>query len=362
MRQLIESLGDEIALLASYNVSEKAWDGRFPVFDAASTPLGSRLRRRLHLAPTGDQVSRRLAKRIARAGCTHLIIHFADEALSWVDLIKSFDGRVFVFCHGIDVTWNMRRNDAQGTAYHPKDYCERVRKLADDVTFVANSSHTTKQLHSIGVPSEKIAQFTFGCDLPIGDDSRVAAGTIDVIQVGRLVDFKGPQHTIRAFAHLTDEFQGIRLVIAGDGPMAGVCRLTAAELGVEDRVLFLGEIDGDAVQRLMSSSKVFTMHNCKGPLTNQKEAFGYAILEAMSHGLPVVCARSGGVVDFVEHGETALMFEPGDWQGQSEHLRNLLLDPTLRAKLGNAGRGLVAAQHSRRHMRRSLLAALALEK
>ncbi|HQH72875.1 MAG TPA: glycosyltransferase family 4 protein, partial [bacterium] len=68
------------------------------------------------------------------------------------------------------------------------------------------------------------------------------------------------------------------------------------------------------------------------------EPFGITAPEAMASGLPVVASRIGGVRQTVEHEKTGILVEPGDPHTLAEALRRLILDPDLRARMGQAGR------------------------
>ncbi|MDQ7783794.1 MAG: glycosyltransferase family 4 protein, partial [Desulfomonilaceae bacterium] len=65
------------------------------------------------------------------------------------------------------------------------------------------------------------------------------------------------------------------------------------------------------------------------------------IKEAMASGLPVLASTVGGIPDLVTHGETGLLFEPGDVSGLRESLALLVTDKSLRTRMGVAGSAFV---------------------
>jgi len=69
-----------------------------------------------------------------------------------------------------------------------------------------------------------------------------------------------------------------------------------------------------------------------------QETFGLVILEAFAAGIPVIGARSGGIPELVEHNRTGLLVDQGDVEGLRDAMRQLLLDGSLRARLGAAAR------------------------
>jgi len=117
--------------------------------------------------------------------------------------------------------------------------------------------------------------------------------------------------------------------LAGDGPFETGLRRQAAELGIEDRVRFLG-FCGDPEARVREA-QIFV-------LASRFEAFPYSILEAMRAGLPVVASDAGGIREAVVGGETGLLAPVGNAAALREHLARLIADPVLRAGFGAAGR------------------------
>jgi len=71
---------------------------------------------------------------------------------------------------------------------------------------------------------------------------------------------------------------------------------------------------------------------------SDSETLGFAALEAMAAGVPVVAARAGGIPHVVDHGRTGLLVEPGSGAALAEGIRALLRDPGLRARLAAEGR------------------------
>ena len=107
---------------------------------------------------------------------------------------------------------------------------------------------------------------------------------------------------VEIFARVLGEVSS-RLVLVGDGPELPRARLKVEELGIRDRVMFLGEYT--PVQELLSCSDLFL-------LPSQSESFGLAALEAMACGSPVVASRVGGLPEVIIDGETGYLCEVGD--------------------------------------------------
>lgn len=81
-----------------------------------------------------------------------------------------------------------------------------------------------------------------------------------------------------------------------------------------------------------------------------REPFGLVAVEAMAAGLPVCASQVGGLQDIVVHGETGLLFPPGDSGALARHLESLLNSPDLRKRMGAAGRERVRTRYTWDHI------------
>ncbi len=157
-----------------------------------------------------------------------------------------------------------------------------------------------------------------------------ADGTVGVGIVASLTPVKRHDLLLRAWAILE---QGpvagqARLFLLGDGPQRGALEALAAELGIADRLAFVGAVDDVAawLQRLDV-----------GVLCSDREGLSNAILEYMACGLPVVATAVGGNAELVNAGN-GLLVVPGDARALAGALQQLAADEGLRRRLGAASR------------------------
>jgi glycosyltransferase involved in cell wall biosynthesis len=149
---------------------------------------------------------------------------------------------------------------------------------------------------------------------------------------GRLHEQKGVVQLLKMLALLAPEFRDLRLLVMGkrdvyDREFASVAR----ELGVADRVVATGWLDGDELQAAYAATDVFvTPSICF-------DTFGMVNLEAMEHRKPVVATVFGGSPEVVRHGETGFVANPFDVEEFAGRIRALLADPELRRRMGEAG-------------------------
>ncbi|MFC1735935.1 N-acetyl-alpha-D-glucosaminyl L-malate synthase BshA [Candidatus Hydrogenedentota bacterium] len=142
---------------------------------------------------------------------------------------------------------------------------------------------------------------------------------------------------IRIFARIGEHVDA-RLLMLGDGPDHGVAADLARELGVMEKVTFLGE--QASVRELVSCADVFL-------LPSEHESFGLGALEAMACEVPVVSSDGGGLREVVVHGETGYIASVGDVDTMAEHAVNILTDRSKGEVMGRRARERVRLRFNR---------------
>jgi glycosyltransferase involved in cell wall biosynthesis len=153
--------------------------------------------------------------------------------------------------------------------------------------------------------------------------------------VCRLLDWKGVQDAIAAFARISVRQPEAHLIIAGDGPYRAALETLAAALGVAPHVHFLGWQPQTAA--IFAGLDVFLA-------PSHREGFGIVTLEAMNESTPVIASRAGALPEIIVDGETGLLVPPKSPQQLADAMEALATDPARRAAMGEAGqrRGSVA--------------------
>ena len=194
--------------------------------------------------------------------------------------------------------------------------------------------------YGIGRP-EKVHAIGLGLDLQAFVNCAEVRGALrqelqiepDVTLVGivaRLVPVKGFSYFLKAARLVSERFPKCLFVIAGDGELRDTLEREAEELGLGDRLRFLGfrrdlpEIYADLDLVVLSSLN---------------EGLPVALIEAMAAGKPVVATNVGGVGDLVRHKQSGFLAPPQNSAALAESIgRMLSLSKTERAKMGRAGR------------------------
>ncbi len=193
---------------------------------------------------------------------------------------------------------------------------------------VSVSESTKEDLVRRGLRAEDIEVIPNGLDIAHytpGDAPPTETPTL--LFIGRLKRYKGVDIVLRAVRVLLDRGVDVRFRVAGRGDDLERLRGITADLGLEDRVEFLGFVDDPTKLALLRSSWIHV-------LTSPKEGWGISNLEAAACGTPTVASDSPGLRESVVDGRTGCLVPHGDVEAVSDAVERLVRDHALRAKLG----------------------------
>jgi len=201
-------------------------------------------------------------------------------------------------------------------------------KAADLV--VAQSNNTRNNVHKIYLPELSVDIIPLAIQRPpppkktTRQEFGIGESDIVLVTVGRLVARKQVNKLIKAVSDTARK--DIRVIVIGDGPREKELREQAKSLGIASQVHFLGYIKEEEKNKILSLSDMFVS-------TSEHEGFGIVFLEAMSHGLPIICFNHGGQVDFLKDGNTGFLIPLNDLSIFAEKLNLLANNKELRLKM-----------------------------
>ncbi len=217
--------------------------------------------------------------------------------------------------------------------------------------WVGNTKGVCDYLVREGLPADRV--FHIGNFVPepepvdeatlqgLRDQWRVAKDDFLIFTLGRFIDIKGFDDLLQAFSRLPADTGGRRLIlaIAGDGPLRDQLHALARDLNVEDRVRWLGWQNNPAAWFRIADLMV---------CPSRHETLGNVILEAWSHGLPVVTTDTPGAEELVTEGSDALVALKNNPDSLAERLGEALnASAEQRQALGKAGRTVLERTHTR---------------
>jgi glycosyltransferase involved in cell wall biosynthesis len=135
---------------------------------------------------------------------------------------------------------------------------------------------------------------------------------------------------ITAFAEISGAYQGLRLLMVGDGPLRRQHEEQARSLSLDQRVVFLGEKGRSDVARLLHGCSIFV-------LPSRAEPFGMVVTEALACRKPVVASAVGGIPEIIEDGRSGVLVEPDNPSALARALGRMLGDHALCEGLAAAG-------------------------
>jgi glycosyltransferase involved in cell wall biosynthesis len=230
------------------------------------------------------------------------------------------------------------------------DLIRRGTMLKEASWIAANSRHTKELLEAWRIPSSKIKIV----NPPISEQAIRQSGGgylaaddkyYTLITIARLVKNKGIDTVLQALRILDERAIPYRYIIGGDGPERKYLEGLAEELGMKNRVHFLGYIKDEAKWSLLRSADLFVMPS-RVSRNSHHEGFGLAFLEAAACGIPAVGSRAGGIPEAVLHGETGLLVPQESPKSLAEALMFFYENPDTRQAMGKAGMKRAISQFS----------------
>lgn len=218
---------------------------------------------------------------------------------------------------------------------------------------VAVSEFTRRELiERMKVPPERIELIVNGVDsdrfVPGPKPSALIeryelAGKQVLLTVGRLVERKGIDTTIRALPKILARCPEARYLVVGTGEYLPRLQALAEEMGVRDQVIFASRVPHEDLVGYYQLCELFVMPN-RELANHDTEGFGLVFLEANACGKAVISGKAGGVVEAVRDGETGLNVDGDSVDAVADAIVDLLGDDQRREAMG--ARGLEAARAS----------------
>jgi colanic acid/amylovoran biosynthesis glycosyltransferase len=204
---------------------------------------------------------------------------------------------------------------------------------------VAVSTEMKKKLIQVGATEDKVYVIPYGVDLTVFSPSNEPKPRQPLfLTVGRFVEKKSPQSTIKAFAVVLRSMPECRLIMVGDkSGEYDNCVTLANDLGIQNAIEFAGSLPHSEIINFMNRANVFVQHSVTFR-DGDMEGTPNSILEAGACGLPVVSTLHGGIKDAVVEGETGYLVAEHDIEGMARQMLKLAQNPDLAVEMGKKAR------------------------
>ena len=256
-------------------------------------------------------------------------VYFGHTGVHLLPFLKRWPKPSIVSFHGMDVQ----------TRAHDPSYEDRLRELLQTTTLVlARSFSLQDRLLALGCAPEKLRinrtgipldQFSFQERRPPTD------GAWRFVQACRLIEKKGLDDALHAFARFAQDKPGATFTIAGEGPLLGELESLRDQLGLANQVTFAGFLKGSELCELYQKSHLF-LHPSRLTSDQNQEGIPNSMLEAMATGMPVLATLHGGIPEAVRNGATGLLVAERDRDGLFDSMVRMTSEPGLWSQMSRA--------------------------
>ena len=258
--------------------------------------------------------------------------HFGTDGLKALPLARRLGVPLLTTLHGYDVARSRRALLLSGRPSWLR-YALRERALQQGgELFLAVSEALRRQAIARGYPAARTVVHYNGVDLAGFPAGPGAPDTI--LFVGRLVEKKGVEILLRAFAVVRRKSPSASLIIIGDGPLRGRLERLAGE-----SVRFLGLQDPAVIGEWMRRSTVLAAPSVTAS-DGDAEGLPTVIIEAAASALPAIGTDHSGIPEAIVDGETGFIVPERDAEGLAARLTTILADRAQRDRMGAAARTL----------------------
>lgn len=311
--------------------------------DLAVTPVAMALGALQHgtsRIPYGEN-KRALARFLRDQKVDIILSEFGTQAIVLAPLANAMGIPIFTYWRGTDASKMLRIKQ------RVRSYRLMMPRLAG---MFSVSQFLLDNLAAHGITHDNAHVVPSGVDIRRFTPGQKTPGSF--LAVGRMVEKKAPEITLRAFA---DAARGreAHLTFIGDGPLLDPCKALAQSLGVAQQITFTGALPHDAVRQHLHTTEVFLQHSITAKDGNT-EGLPTAIQEALASGCITLSTRHAGIPEAVEDGVNGLLVDEWDEQGFCRRIAQILDTPdrsamaaaaraTAEAKFDNA-RGLTRVE------------------
>ena len=277
---------------------------------------------------------------LKRARDTDIVVHHAPFPLSDMAISAHFPSHV-----GLIVFWHA---EVMGRAMLKRavaPFVTATLQRADKI--IISHQSLIDRFDSLKPYAEKTKVIPFGTELDFWSalDSEQSIPVQQkrdqfprlVVFLGRLVGYKGLDVLIDAISRTNAQ-----LAIIGSGPLQEQLTRQANELGLADRVHFLGKLTRAEVKSFLHAERALVL-----PSVTSAEAYGLVQMEAMAAGCPVINTDLPTAVPHIaRHNQEGLTVPPNDSSALAQAIQNILDDPDLRTRLGRAAKERAFSEYS----------------
>ena len=216
-------------------------------------------------------------------------------------------------CNGCKTIRKIARNLILRVADSLLVCSEPVKKCYAQFKYVPTNISVCRVIHNEAIFHCNLVESLSFASIKLSDS--LLSGKKIVLFVGRLVSIKGVDRLLKAFVGVSAALQNVILMIVGDGPEKENLISLASTLGIYDKVVFTGRLEGPELYACYLLGDLFV-------LSSHYERYGAVVNEALLAGMPVIVSSTAGASELIIEGFNGHIFDPFD----IDRLTNLMIE------------------------------------
>ena len=262
-----------------------------------------------------------------------VLCHFGPVGRRAALALRDLRGpRLWTIFHGYDISSYLRW-------VGPRAYAQLFER---GDRFFGVSRLWMARLKELGCPEDRIDLLRMGIDvarIPFVERKTDIGGGVRILSVCRLVEKKGTEYALRALADVARDRPSLAwsFEIIGDGPLRASLERLGRDLGIADKVAFIGRLPTEQVHSKLAESDIFLLPSVTAS-SGDMEGIPVSLMEAMASGVPVLSTLHSGIPELIEDKVSGLLAPERDASTLARNLCALIDDPTLRRSLAAAAR------------------------
>ncbi len=254
-------------------------------------------------------------------------VHFGQNFIAFQNLFMCINNPVIVSFHGLDASQYIQQKGS--------DCYTELFNRADLI--ITPSYEMQNVLLSIGCNKNKMLVHRYGVDantfIPKARDENDQI--IKLLTVARLVEKKGIEYSLRAFAEVNPA--NVFYKIIGEGPLEEYLKNLVNKLEINNKVFFLGSKTKEEIVKEMSDADIYVLTSMTAS-DGDKEGLPVTLIEAQSAGLPVLSTLHAGIPEIIRDNQTGFLCEEKNIKCIADKLKILVNNPDVRKKFSEQAR------------------------
>lgn len=274
------------------------------------------------------------ARMMERDGIAHIHAHFASHPAAAAFIIHRLTGIPYSFtAHGSDLHRDQHM------------LCEKIAEASFAVTISHYNARLIAEACGDAI-ARQVVVLRCGVDTsaftprPRYNTNGGQDQPLHILSIGTLHEVKGQKYLIEACRLLVERGVRFTLELVGDGPDRPALEAQVTAAGLEDRVVFHGRQERQAIIDLLQKADALVAPSVPSS-DNRREGIPVVLMEAMASSVAVIASDLSGIPELVEHEVCGLLTPPGDSAAIAAALERLWRDPALRQQLADGGRAKV---------------------